>query len=57
MLSSGPANCRKIAGEFLSEFWMANFDSGIFGLVFPGFQATQKNHTQNSRPELSAFRT
>ena len=30
---------------------MANFDS----LVFPGFQATQKIHAQNSRPELLAF--
>ena len=34
---------------------MANFDSEFFGLVFPGFQATQKIHAQNSRPELSAF--
>ena len=34
---------------------MANFDSEIFGLVFPGFQGTQKIHAQNSRPELSAF--
>ena len=34
---------------------MANFDSEVFGLVFPGFQATQNFHTQNSRPELSAF--
>ena len=34
---------------------MANFDSEIFGLVFPGLQATQKIHAQNSRPELSAF--
>ena len=33
---------------------MANFDSEFFGLVFPGFQATQKIHAQNSRPELSA---
>ena len=29
---------------------MANFDSELFGLVFPGFQATQKIHAQNSRP-------
>ena len=34
---------------------MANFDSEFFSLVFPGFQATQKIHAQNSRPELSAF--
>ena len=34
---------------------MANFDSEFFGLVFTGFQATQKIHAQNSRPELSAF--
>ena len=34
---------------------MANFDSKVFGLVFPGFQATQKIHAQNSRPELSAL--
>ena len=34
---------------------MANLDSEIFGLVFPGFQVTQKIHAQNSRPELSAF--
>ena len=34
---------------------MANLDSEFFGLVFPGLQATQKIHAQNSRPELSAF--
>ena len=34
---------------------MANFDGNFFGLVFPGFQATEKIHAQNSRPELSAF--
>ena len=34
---------------------MANFDGEFFGLVFPGFQATQKIHAQNSRPELSSF--
>ena len=33
---------------------MANFDCEFFSLVFPGFQATQKIHAQNSRPELSA---
>ena len=33
----------------------ANFDGEFFGLVFPGFQATQKIHARNSRPELSAF--
>ena len=44
-------NCRRISQRIL----MANFDSEFFGLVFPGFQATQKIHAQNSRPELSAF--
>ena len=34
---------------------MANFDSELFGLVFPRFQATQKIHAQNSPPDLSAF--
>ena len=34
---------------------MAKFDSEFFSLVFPRFQATQKIHAQNSRPELSAF--
>ena len=34
---------------------MADFDSEFFGLVFPGFQATEKIHAQKSRPELSAF--
>ena len=34
---------------------MGNFDSELFGLVFPGFQATPKIHARNSRPELSAF--
>ena len=29
---------------------MANFDSELFGLVFPGFQATPKN----SRPEFTS---
>ena len=47
------------SGEFLSEncrrILMANFDGEFFGLVFPGFQATQKIHAQNSRPELPAF--
>ena len=44
-------NCRRISQRIL----MANFDSEFVGLVFQGFQATQKIHTQNSRPELSAF--
>ena len=44
-------NCRRISQRIL----MANLDSEFFGLVFPGFQATQKIHPQNSRPELSAF--
>ena len=47
----GPANFRKIAGEFWWRILMANFDSEFFGLVFPGFQATQKItpkiHVQN----------
>ena len=44
-------NCRRISQRIL----MANLDSEFFGLVFPGFQATQKIHAQNSRPELSAL--
>ena len=44
-------NCRRISQRIL----MTNFDSEFFGLVFPGLQATQKIHAQNSRPELSAF--
>ena len=44
-------NCRRISQRIL----MANFDSEFFGPIFPGFQAPQKIHTQNSRPELSAF--
>ena len=40
-------NCRRIL--------MANFDSEFFSLAFPGFQATQKIHARNSRPELWAF--
>ena len=44
-------NRRRISQRIL----MANFDSDFFGLVFPWFQATQKIHAQNSRPELSAF--
>ena len=44
-------NCRRISLRIL----MANFDSEFFGLVFSGFQVTQKIHAQNSRPELSAF--
>ena len=39
-------NCRRISQRIL----MANFDSEFFGLVFAGFQATQKIHAQNSRP-------
>ena len=34
---------------------MADFDREFFGLDFPGFQATQKIHARNSRPELSVF--
>ena len=44
-------NCRRISQRIL----MANFDSEFFGLVFPGFEPTQKIHAQNARPELSAF--
>ena len=36
--------------KFLSEFF-----SRIFGLVSTGLQAPQEMHTQNLRPELSAF--
>ena len=42
-----PANFRRISQRIL----MANFDSDIFGLVFPGFEAAQKIHAPNSRPE------
>ena len=45
---------RRILGRLPANF-SANFDSEFFGLVFPGFQATQKIHAQNSRPESSAF--
>ena len=50
----GPANSRKIAGEFLSEFWWRILIANFSALFFPGFQATQKIHAQTSRPELSA---
>ena len=45
---------RRILGKLPANF-SANFDGEFFGLVFPGLQATQKIHAQNSRPELSAF--
>ena len=38
----GAANFRKIC----QRISMANFDSDFFGLVFPGFQATPKNHAK-----------
>ena len=38
-------NCRRISQRIL----MANFDSEIFGLVFPGLQVTPKIHAQNCR--------
>ena len=34
---------------------MANLFRDFFGLVFLAFQAPQKLHAQNIRPELSAF--
>ena len=46
----GPANFRKIAGEFSANL-VANVLREFFGLIFPGFPA----HAQNSRPELSAL--
>ena len=45
---------RRILGNLPANF-SANFDGEFFGLVFPGFQATQKIHAQNAHPELSAF--
>ena len=51
----GPANFRKIAGEFLSEFWWRILIAKFSALFFQGFRPTRKIHAQNSRPELSAF--
>ena len=51
----GPANFRKSGRRISQRISIENFDCEFFGLVFPGFQATQKIHAQNSRPELSAF--
>ena len=49
----GPANCRKIAGEFLSEFWwrilMANFSALFFHGFRPPKKFTPKIHVQNCR--------
>ena len=45
---------RRILRNLPANF-SANFDGEFCGLVFPGLQATQKIHAQNSRPELSAF--
>ena len=45
---------QRILGKLPANF-STNFDGEFFGLVFPGFQATQKIQAQNSHPELSAF--
>ena len=46
----------KLPANFDCEFWLREFWlPEFFGLVFPGLQDAQKNHAQNSRPELSAF--
>ena len=55
MFYFGPANCRKIAGEFLSEFRWRILIANFSALFFQGFRSPQKIHAQNSRPELSAF--
>ena len=51
----GPAKFRKIAGEFLSEFWWWILIANFSALFFRGFRPPKKIHAQNSRPELSAF--
>ena len=48
----GPANFRKIAGEFLSEFWWRIFLAKFSALFLSGLQATQKIHALISRPEI-----
>ena len=49
----GPANFRKIAGEFLSEFWwrisIANFSALFFQGFRPPKEFTPKIHVQNCR--------
>ena len=49
----GPANCRKIAGEFLSEFWWRILIANFSALFFQGFRPpkkfTPKIHVQNCR--------
>ena len=49
----GPANFRKIAGEFLSEFWWRISIANVSALFFQGFRPTKKFtpkiHVQNCR--------
>ena len=49
----GPANFRKIAGEFLSEFWWRILIANFSALFFQGFRPPQKFtpkiHVQNCR--------
>ena len=55
----GPANFRKIAGEFFSEFWWRIFSASFSALLFQGFRSpgppppkkkfTPKIHAQNCR--------
>ena len=49
----GPANFRKIAGEFLSEFWWRTLIANFSALFFKGFRPpkkfTPKIHVQNCR--------
>ena len=49
----GPANCRKIAGEFLSEFWWRILIANFSALFFQGFRSpkkfTPKIHFRNCR--------
>ena len=51
----GLANSRKIASEFLSEFWWRIFLANFSALFFQGFRPSQKIHTQNSRPKCFWF--
>ena len=53
MFYFGPANFRKIAGEFLSEFWWRILIANFSALYFQGFRPpkkfTPKIHVQNCR--------